>query len=253
MVIWNALDATTSMPTDVANARLSASGSKLSGVIITSTEQPHQADITYNVAADEYLVVWRRMWTAADGDIRGARLRGDNGTVVVPPGVFSINAVPEDQQLPAVTTNQQHRYMVVWQHAFPGPCCDWDIRGQELDVSGSPVGDVLGIAQTLDDETAPAVVARPGPTRDYLAVWQRSTSSGEVIRAAHWGDEAMGYLEVAAYAFWDNENPAVAAGGPGYLIVYEGDAQGDPTVYRHIYGRTWVPHAVFLPVVLRNR
>jgi hypothetical protein len=61
------------------------------------------------------------------------------------------------------------------------------------------------------------------------------------------------YFEVAAYAFWDNENPAVAVDGPAYLVVYEGDSQGDPTVYRHIYGRRWVPHAVFLPAVLRNR
>ena len=36
------------------------------------------------------------------------------------------------------------------------------------------------------------------------------------------------------------------------MIVYEGDSQGDPTVYRHIYGRRWVPNAVYLPLVVRH-
>jgi hypothetical protein len=35
--------------------------------------------------------------------------------------------------------------------------------------------------------------------------------------------------------------------------VYAADSQGDPTVYRHICGRRWVPNAAFLPVMLRNK
>ncbi len=252
LVVWSAFDATTFVPTDVAHAILSASGTKLYGAIIATAEQPHQADVTYNVAADEYLVVWRRMWTASDGDIKAARLGGFSGQVVTPPGVFTINAATEDQLLPAVTTNQQDRYMVVWQHAYPGPCCDWDIRGQELDVSGNLVGSLFSIASTTDDETSPAVVAQPGTGRDYLAVWQRSSSTGEEIWAYHRKDANIEVFEVAAAAFWNHENPAVAWGQVASLIVYEGDSQGDPTVHRHIYGRRWVPNAVFLPLVLRN-
>ena len=252
LVVWSALDATTFLPTDVAHAILSDSGTKLYGAIITTAEQPHQPDVTYNIAADEYLVVWRRMWAPADGDIKAARLGGFSGQVVNPPGVFTVNSVTEDQLLPAVATNQQHRYMVVWQHAFPGPCCDWDIRGQELDVNGGLVGSVFTIAATTDDETSPAIVARPGPVRDYLAVWQRSTSTGEQIWAYHRRDDHIEVLQVADGAFWDHENPAAAWGRTGSLIVYEGDSQGDPTVYRHIYGRRWVPNAVFLPLVVRS-
>jgi hypothetical protein len=191
------------------------------------------------------------MWTAADGDIRAARLGGVSGQVVTPPGVFTVNAVTEDQLLPAVATNQQHRYMVVWQHAYPGPCCDWDIRGQELDANGNLVGGTLIISQSLDDETSPDVAARPGTGRQYVAVWQQTSSTGEVIRATQWGDVYRGPFDVAVVAFWNNENPTVAAGSAGYLIAYEGDATGDPTVYRHIYGRIWWPEAVYLPLVLR--
>ena len=252
LVVWSAFDATTSLPTDVAHAILAADGSKLYGAIISTADQPHQADVTYNVAADEYLVVWRRMWTASDGDIRAARLGGFSGQVVTPPGVFTVNAATEDQLLPAVTTNQQNRYMVVWQHAYPGPCCDWDIRGQELDVSGNLVGSLFYIASTTDDETSPAVVARPGTGRDYLATWQRSRSAGEQIWAYHRRDTNIEVFEVAAPVFWDHEHPAVAWGQVTPMIVYEGDAQGDPTVYRHIYGRRWVPNAVYVPLVLRH-
>jgi len=253
LVVWSAYDATTLTPTDIAHALLDADGSKLFGTIISSTEEPHQADVTYNVAADEYLVVWRRMWAPADGDIRAARIDAGPGTVVDPPGVFTVNAVTEDQLLPAVATNEQHRYMVVWQHAYPGPCCDWDIRGQELDVNGNLVGSVFSIASTTDDETSPAIVARPGPVRDYLAVWQRSTSTGEEIWAYHRRDDNIEVFEVAADAFWNHESPAVAWGQVASLIVYEGDSQGDPTVYRHIYGRMWWPEAVYLPLILRNQ
>ncbi len=252
LVVWSAYDATTLTPTDIAHAILAANGAKLYGAIITTAEQPHQADVTYNVAADEYLVVWRRMFTASDGDIRAARVGGSSGVVVNPPGIFTVNAATEDQLLPAVTTNEQHRYVVVWQHAYPGPCCDWDIRGQELDVNGNLVGSPFYIANTSGDETSPDVVARPGTGRDYLAIWQRSTTTGEEIWAYHRRDDHIEVFEVAAYAFSDHENPAVAWGRVAPLIVYEKDSPGIFGVYRHIYGRRWVPNAVYLPLVVRN-
>ena len=202
MVIWNAFDTSGGFPgnpNDVAGSRISNGGSILGTYIFTSGTSPHQADITYNIAADEYLVVW--------------------------------------------------------EHAYPGPCCDWDIRGQELDVSGNLVGSELIISQTSDDELYPDVVARPGPFRDYLAIWQRTTSAGEAIYASRWGEPGVTpyYFEVASAAFWNNKAPAVATDSPGYLIVYEGDSTGDPTVYQHIYGRMWWPEAVYLPLILRNK
>ncbi len=252
MVVWNAMDTTTTTPTDIAHAIFSDGGTKLYGAIISTAEQPHQVDITYNVAADEYLVVWRRMWTATDGDIRAARLGGFSGQVVTPPGEFTVNAATEDQRMPAVATNQQHRYIVFWEHAYPGPCCDWDIRGQELDVSGNLVDSTVLISASIDDETSPAVAARPGTAWDYLAVWQRSATAGEQIWAYHRNDTNSKIFQVATAAFWDHESPTVAWGRVASLIVYEGDSQGDPTVYRHIYGRRWVPNILYLPLVVRQ-
>jgi hypothetical protein len=254
LVVWTAMDTLSWKPTDVALALLDSGGNRLFGTIISSAYEPHQADVTYNIATDEYLVVWRRMWDPADGDIRAARIHGGNAVVIDPPGAFSIDAAVEDSLLPSVTTNQQHRYFVVWQHAFPGPCCDWDIRGQELDAQGGLVGDQTHIASSFDDELAPQVAARPGPKREYMAVWQRTTASGEAIWAHAWGDAGSTfYGDFASAAFWENESPAVAAGYSGFLAVYEGDAQGDPTVYRHIYGRRLAPFGLFLPIAVRDQ
>ena len=97
------------------------------------------------------------------------------------------------------------------------------------------------------------MVAKPGPVRDYMAVWQRSSTAGQEIRTSHWGDPgvASGGLFVAA-AFWNNESPAVGVGGPGFLIAYESDTVGDPTIRQHIYARRYVPYATFLPVTLKS-
>jgi hypothetical protein len=250
LVVWSALNPATMVPTDVADALLAADGTKLYGTIISTADDPHQPDVTYNLAADEFLVVWRRLRTPADGDIVGARVSA-GGRVVNPPGVFEISAVTEDQMLPAVTTNQQDRYLVVWQQLYEDLYPDWDIYGQELNVNGDGMGFELHLGKLNDDETSPAVAARPGPTRQYVCVWQRTSPSGEEIRAVHleW-DRA--YFEIAAWAFWSNSTPAVAAGQPSFLIAFEGDSP-DPNVQRHIYGARWVPHTVFLPLVIRNR
>ncbi|HSJ53850.1 MAG TPA: hypothetical protein VLC52_08875 [Anaerolineae bacterium] len=256
LVVWNAVDTTTGLPNDVAAARVSASGAVLSAPhVIADVGTPHQADVAYNLAADEYLVVWRRHASDADWDIYGARLRGSDAELISPPGWFTVSAPVEDQRSPAVATNQQGHYMVVWEYAYPGPCCDWDIRGQELDVGGAAVGGVINVAQTTDDETNRRVVARPGPQRDYVAVWQKGTLTGSEIWASRWGADVLvpDYFQVAAAAWWDHASPAVAATGARYLFAYEADSQGDPTQFRHIYGRYWTPNVVFLPMVLRNR
>ncbi len=255
LVVWNAVDTTTGLPNDVAGVQVSASGAVLSAPRpIADAGTPHQADVTYNVAADEYLVVWRRHIAAEDWDIYGARLRGSDAALISPPGAFAVSAPPEDERSPAVTTNQQGHYMVVWEYAYPGPCCDWDIRGQELDVSGTPVGGSVIVSQTTDDETNPRVVARPGPQRDYVAVWQRATALGSEIWASRWGDDAAAYdyFQVAAAAWWDHASPVVEVTGPRYLFAYEADSQADPTQLRSIYGRQWTTNVVFVPAVLGN-
>ena len=79
-------------------------------------------------------------------------------------------------------------------------------------------------------------------TRPSSVLFPKCT--GRYLSYAHAGDGRLaGALRLGV---------APAAGGATYPIAYEGDAAGDPTVDRHIYGRIRYQAAVFLPLALRN-
>ena len=259
LVVWNAFDTTISFPpgapSDIAGYRVSASGvvqNPGSPLILTTYASPHQVDMVYNVAMDEYFLAFVVMHPQATtgNDIYGLRVSW-NGTPVNPPGLIHICEITKDQNAPAVATNEQDRYMVVWEHEYSGT--DHDIYAREYDANGNPVGSYFTIASWTEDTTAPDVAAN-GANDEWLAVWQQALSGGAgyAIKGFRWGSGPTVYtyfFDVANYAFWESENPAVAADVPGYLIVYEGDSS---TTNRHIYGRMWWPEVVYLPLVLRN-
>ena len=93
-------------------------------------------------------------------------------------------------------------------------------------------------------------------------MYEQTTAAATEIRATHWkGPYDIEHLTVQGAVFWEHENPAVAYGRPGFFFVYEGrlataaaDTESPETLpeeYRHIYGRTWLPHVTFLPLVVR--
>ena len=68
--------------------------------------------------------------------------------------------------------------------------------------------------------------------------------------AKAWGDMGWQFIgEVASGIAWHYEQPDLAMGRIGALIAYEGDSGSNPLVFRHIYGRRWVPHAMFVPLL----
>ncbi len=254
MVVANALDTTTGLWNDVAGRRVMADGSTpYPGHNISSqsqTLQPHQSDIAYNLAADEYLVVWRQRWAGDDWDIYGARVRGDNGSVVNPPGVFVIDATAVNEQYPAVATNEQDRYLVVWQHGVGMPTTDWDIYGRELYITGGWASTHIQIAVSLDSEQYPDVAVNGANNRN-MVVWRRTLAgSGDEIWGFDWDPSAAWIVwlpfRIAPNVAWTP--PVIAGGYPSYLIAY---GRIESTAL-HIWGRTWAPYAVFVPIILRN-
>jgi hypothetical protein len=258
LVVWNAFDTTGGLPgtpSDIAGLRVSASGvvqNPGSPLILTTYAQPHQVDLVYNVALDEYFLAFVVVHTQATtgNDIYGLRVRWD-GVPLNPPGLIHINENTHDQNAPAVATNEQDRYMVVWEHTYSAT--DRDIYAREYYADGNPVGSYFTISSWTEDTTAPDVAAN-GASREWLAVWQEALGgdAGYAVKGFRWGSEPgvrTYFFDVANYVFWENERPAVAADIPGYLVVYEGDSS---LTNRHIYGRMWWPEAVFLPLVLRN-
>lgn len=258
LVVWNAFDTTIGFPpgtaNDIAGYRMSASGVVQDPgfpLIIAFGSEPHQVDVAYNVAMDEYFFVFVITHTqvTTGNDIYGRRVSW-NGTPVNPPGLIPICEIEKNQNAPAVATNGQDRYMVVWEHAYSS--ADTDIYGREYNADGSPVGSYFTIASWTEDTTTPDVAAK-GANTEWLAVWQEELSSGTeyAVKGFRWRSEPAVptyFFDVANYAFWENEDPAAAAGSSGYLIAYEGDSA---VTNRHIFGRVWWPEALYLPLVFR--
>ena len=262
LVVWNAFDITSpiplpGIPNDIAGYRVSASGvvqNHGSPLSLTTYASPHQVDMVYNVAMDEYFLAFVVVHTQATtgNDIYGLRVSW-HGTPVNPPGLIHIYDGAKNQNAPAVATNEQNRYMVVWEHEYTST--DHDIYGREYNVDGTPDGSYFTISSWTQDDTVPDVAAN-GANKEWVAVWQRAlpSGSGYSIHGFRWGSagsSAYTYLfDVANWAFVECKNPAVAADIPGYLIVYE--EKVPPNTF-DIYGRLWWPDAVYLPLILRNK
>lgn len=256
LVVWNTFDVSAGVPGiphDISGYRLSSSGAVINPgtpLLLTSSTYPHQADLAYNVAMDQYMLVFVRIYmsSATGNDVYGMRVDWQ-GTAVNPPGVFPIANTSKHENHPVIATNCQNRYIVVWQYEYSG--VDNDIYAREIDIIGNLIGSTSTlITNTVYDEVNPAVAAMPGNMTNYIAVWQKSGDfESEGIWAKYWkpGGSSQTF-EVASFAFWKNEMPALAFGGPGFLFAYEG---APPIGYRHIYGRFWSPETVYLPLVMR--
>jgi hypothetical protein len=172
-----------------------------------------------------------------------------DGAVLGPP--FVVDAAGVDQSYPAITTDGWDRYLVVWQHGVGLPTTGWDIYGQELNRNGERVGGQIQIATSSDLEQYPAAAIDVRTDRRYV-VWRRTTAAGYEIWQFDWDPTPPAPIvwpfRIASNVSWTF--PAIAGyGADSFLVVY-GRHEGAGL---HIYGRTWSPYAVFLPVVVRRR
>lgn len=246
MVVWQT-ESTSSQLLGIGRRRIGANGAMLSNAdYITQANSPGFPDITYNPASDQYLVVWAQIGNYYI-DVYGGRLNRE-GTLQNT--IFSIGADVNEQQFPVVTTNEQDRYLVVWQDDRLVQY-DIDIYAQFLDVGGNPIGGNFWVAVSGDNETHPAVAAN-GLSQKYMIAYQKTTDSGESIWANLIDENAvfLDWFEVAPGGFGDNKNPAVATHS-GYYVIYEWTSW-TPGSTSELYGRTWSQHSLFLPLTVKG-
>jgi len=247
MVVWQRENSSGQL-VGIERRRVGADGTPVgTTAFVRQVNQPGSPDVVYNLASDKYLVVWAEV-VSAEIDIYGGILNWE-GTLQNQ--IFPITQADDDQQLPAVTTNEQDRYLVVWQDLRYGDG-DWDIFGRLIDVGGNLKGSELHIAFSIQSDIHPAVTAN-GPGNQYLIAWQQSTTGGERIMSALYNSTGgeLDYFEVAPGGFGDNLNPAVGSHLAGFLVTYDWKSWTPGTV-ADMYGRLWSPHAVFLPLVVRD-
>jgi len=245
LVVANALDTQTGKWNDVAGRVVQANGTMPNFHFAISSQdqalQPNDADVVYNPVAIEYLVVWDRL---RKGDIYGARVGGNTGTVVNPPGEFAIDDTNHSQNDQKVAVNSRGHYLVV------SELNDIDfgdvIYGRELDETGRLIGSHISITDSGADYD-PNVAARPA-TNAFLIVWNdwNEVDDGG-IGGALWEsskDVNPGIpFMVTQLGIW----PASAAGQSEYLVVYNKWVDKS----NKIYGRMSWQGVNFLPLILR--
>jgi len=250
LVVWNNEYQSGVLPMYISGRRVGATGAFPGGdsdlTIWDAAENRVNADVTYNLARNEYLLVYDNAV-----DIFGMRLTGDLTHNFG--GEFGIAGWPDVEQRPAVAACEAaDQYFVAWQSLQDGT--HFDIYGRFVNGDGT-VADVKHVRGTSVDETLPDIVCGSGEDQ-YLVVWQQQYSNlsgpygvwGRVLDTNKTQGTIFGI--VAGYASYSRTNPALAAGRPNYLVIWEHDRHG--TSYQDIHGRLVTLHAVFLPLILRQ-
>jgi len=136
-----------------------------SGALAERQERPA---IAYNTTDNEYLVAWQGFTSTSKWDIYAQRLSADGtptGKIIVISSAADTQASP-DAAYNATTTE----YLVVWHDRRSGE--QWDIYGQRVSGTGTPIGEALVVASEPEDQGYPRVAANTA-SGEYLVVWNK--------------------------------------------------------------------------------
>ena len=242
----------------------------LVGTVITITAKPAtEPDVAYSPADDIYMVVFSQDGTVgaqlvnADGSIteNPLELRFPGVTNSQPSvaynsddGSFSIAFINDDghsysvyvykvsddylelvdsqtneMRSPALAIAEDGIQLVVWQYDNGS---DWDVYGHMLASNGTASGDVIEIADNLDNEMMPDV-AWSEPAEAFLVVWHnhggfvpQGVQGRRVLDDGSLSGSAVLYSETNTTSY-----PAVTATPTDWWIVWQ---QGNPAV---LYGQ----------------
>jgi hypothetical protein len=208
-------------------------------------------DVSYNLARNEYLVVWDKVINVSNHDIWGVRITASNA-VPLGGGPFVIAGWPAKEELPAVAAcNIADQYLVTWQSDQDTGGTDYAIYGYF--ITGAGALDPPPIM--IDDTTSPEIesdVACNRTGNQYLVVFQQRYTNvkygitGHLLNSDHSMEPPI--VIVAPFGDVDRTNPAVAGGyGNDYLVAWEHQREG--TSYQDIHGRIVTPHMLFLPLI----
>ena len=250
LVVWMNEYPAGTPPMYISGRRVKAADGSFPGgasdlTISHATENRVNPDVTYNLARNEYLVVYDNAV-----DILGIRLTGhlDHNFG----GEFGIAGWPDAEIHPAVAAcDKADQYLVVWQSSAGNQ----DIYARFVKGDGT-VDSVHHLRGTTVAEVEPDVACNMSG-RQYLVVWQQQYSNltgpygiwGRLVATDKTIGPEFGII-ASGGATADRTYPALAGGYTNYLVAWEHDRAG--TAYQDIHGRLIAPYAVFLPLTLRN-
>lgn len=191
-------------------------------VLTTATGVQSQPSIVFD--GTNHFVVWAD-YRSGNSDIYGARVRPSDRSVLDPTGIALITATG-GPSLPRVTLAGD-TYFVVWQDSRTGTGSD--IYGTRVRVSDRTVLDPSGLPISVGPkgETSPAVAS---DGESVLVAWTDNRSAGmSDIYGTRVRVEDGVLLDGTGVALSTHiasqSNPAIAAYGDGYLVVWS-EGQG---------------------------
>jgi hypothetical protein len=252
LVVWEDYRSAEDFPfdNDIMGRRVSADGSPVGSDLRISGRSATVGElapaVAWNLAANEYLVVWQDGRNSQQ-DIYGRRVSAGGFALGGDFRISGPTAAASDEWAPAVVWNgSANEYLVVWQDARNSATRGWDIYGQRVSASGASLGGnfrISALGATFDD-TTPAV-AWNGTADEYLVVWEdyRSFASrgvdayGRRISAAG-VPQGSDFRISGPDATSDDWTPAVAWNGSQnqYLVVWRDDRNSSIPDFE-IYGR----------------
>ncbi len=255
LVTWT--NAPVGQPSYISARRVYAAGGFPADPFLVSSgaEDRDFQDVTYNLARNEYLVVWDVLKSTTSLDIYGIRLTA-TGTYLtggdpMVMGEFPIAGWPSREELPAVAAcAQADQYLVAWQSDQDTGGADYAIYGRYLNGDAVP-GNVPLISDTTSPQLYVDLTCSANGQR-YLVAWQDKYVGGEFgiwARLAYPNEVMEPEFElVGPRSAADRQFPAVASGRTSFLAAWEHDRDGGTNI--DIHGRL-LSYFVYMPFLNR--
>lgn len=206
-------------------------------------------DLAYNRHGNGYLVVWQQWdWGTSLFSIHGQLVHGDGFLTGSPIAISSHSKNSRSPAVAAIPTGPStYKYLVVYEYEFAFN--DVDIRGRLVEENGTVAPDYLQLANTVNNEYAPAV-AGPEMGDQFLVAWAMNPPSGQPILACAVSSDGSSVGLPDPLGGDVANSPAISAGPSGDFLVAWQDVQPGFTDF-DIFGRIWGIRA-YLPVVVRD-
>lgn len=253
LVIWDTYieDGYPNSPYGIGYRRVAEDGQLSTGGWITMGNSPEGSDIVYNHAAAEYFVVYSRVVNdiTQEVNIYGARLNRDVSFARSP---YILSPEPADQINPAIATMGGNYGVVVQQWADSSGV--WRQNLYFLDVDGDLV---YSIGFDPPNGAKYPDIAVNELKEDWVWIYQTEAEAGSALYGYRFSYIFPSTLHFKAsfhiyYLYWNTRTPAVAGGGPGFLVTYTGRSSYDPNSWQHIYASKYWQKGIFLPISLKN-
>jgi hypothetical protein len=211
-------------------------------------------DVTYNQAANDFLVAWDVDVSRETYDLDIFAIRIYANGAPVPPGEFPISTLLQVEERPSVAAcHAANQYFIVWQQQVNPTSTDYNIFGRMMSISGDLTLS-YGVAGTTLPQRHPRVACNSAGS-EYLLAWDDMYAQpylrvgiwAEAVSTNFWVQPAFEVVRPSDMR--DRLYPAVAYGKVSALVVWQHARENSG--YLDIWAQVVQPHAIFIPMVKR--